>query len=419
MRRSVGVMIVAGALVGGLAAPPASAAPGDPAPGWPTARDDVMYRDVDVAQSGQVFDVGLADPDILDHAFLERGSGEEWSSEEIPARPTGGVVAGRNDYAVAVSGKRSWVYSGGSWGSPVTVAPEIWQSRLVGNSSGVAVLLWSAGVASGAPFVSRLTPGGSWTAFRVTGVPAGVPRDVAVNDAGKITVVWAEPEGDTAEIRRAVLLPGSRTWTPARRLGTVNRPRPDVTIVTDGQGRETLLAGSKLWRQDSSTTLPAYQFRTSARAVLAAGSTATRLVWSVENGARYEVHTRFADPNWQAETVLWTSPPDETGCYVDFDLGVGMVPGGRSYVALGVSLLYDDEQGGFYCGRSIAQFLTVDRSDTVLNSTDLGSFEAGGHFQVDAASAGPVALTYQHGVDHTPGSGLPNDGFWRMQFFSR
>src|SRR3546814_16280762 len=76
--------------------------------------------------------------------------------------------------------------------------------------------------------------------------------DVCSSDlAGKITVVWAAPTGTTSEIRRTVLQPGSTTWSPALRIGTVTNPRPklthvqNLTIVTAGQGRENGRASSR------------------------------------------------------------------------------------------------------------------------------------------------------------------------------
>jgi hypothetical protein len=199
----------------------------------------------------------------------------------------------------------------------------------------------------------------------------------------------------------------------------VNDPEPNLSIVTDGEGRETFIAGNKLWRQESTTTLPTYQFRTSVRAKLAAGNTATRLVWAVKTGEQYEVRTRFADPDWRAESTLWTSPsPHDATCDRGFEFGVGMIPGGRSYVAMGITHIYDDsdDSDGTCRGDSVADFLTVDRSDTVLNSTDIDYYAIGGPFQIDAAAKGPVVVTYKY--DHGSSYG-GDDGLWRMRFFSR
>ncbi|WP_369375106.1 hypothetical protein AB1046_10710 [Promicromonospora sp. Populi] len=418
MRRSAAVVIAAAALTG-LVAPTASAAPGDPAPGWPNERYDVMYRDVDVSGSGRVFAVGLPDPDILDYSFLEHGVGADWSSVEVPVRSEGGVVAGPDDYAVAVTGNVSRVFNGSSWGGPVQIAAAIGESKLVGNTNGDAALLWTA-PGGGTPQLSRLIRGGTWQTVPLANDLAGALADVVINDAGKVTVVWADRTGATSQIGRVVLQKGSSTWASAGDLGSVNNTRPKISIVTDGQGRETVIAGNKLWRQTTSTTLPRYQFRTSTRAVLATGTTGTRLIWAVKTSGRYEIRTRFADPQWRAEKLLWWhDAPTDPSCDKGIQFGVGMVPGGRSYVAVGIR--HDIDDINLVCeGVEIADILTVDRADGVLNQRHLSDYSNGGPFQVDASSRGPVVVTYEYEDD---GDGVggepPADGFWYMRFYSR
>ncbi|WP_454859008.1 hypothetical protein [Promicromonospora soli] len=410
-RTSAAAIIAAGMLLSSLAAPPASAAPGDPAPGWPNVRKDVMHRDVDISGSGRVFDVGLPDPNIVDQAVLEHGVGEDWSSIEIPPRSRGGMVAGPGDYAMAVTGNVSRVFDGTGWGDPVAIAQEIWESKLVGNTDGDAALLWNGG--SGLPYLSRLSPGGAWETIRVEKAPAGVPRDLVINDNGKVTVVWAVPTGETSsEIRRAFIRAGSTTWSDALRVGTVNTRKPNLTFATDGQGRETLIAGNKLWRQASSAAGPRFQFRTSVRAKLATGDTATRLIWAVKSDGRYEIHTRYADPEWRGEKVLWSvGAPLEPNCDRGIEFGVGMVPGGRSYVAAALRTEFG-ETTDTDCAE-VASFLAVSRFDTVLGR---GSFNYadGGPFQIEAGARGPVVLEYLPEPD-------PDYfyGPWRMEFFSR
>jgi hypothetical protein len=118
-RSSVAVVIAAGMLLPGLFAVPAAARPGDPAPGWPVTRHEVMHREVAVSGSGRVFGVGLPDTGTVDHSLLEHGVGDDWSRTEILPRSRGGVVAGPDDYAVAVTGNVSRVFDGTVWGDPV------------------------------------------------------------------------------------------------------------------------------------------------------------------------------------------------------------------------------------------------------------------------------------------------------------
>ena len=418
MRRwSVAAIVAVALLAAGAAAPPASAAPGDPAPGW-AGQTTVTPRDVAVSGSGRVFTVGLPRTEAQGQSSYGHIVGNDWSEVFVPARSQGGVVAGPGDYAVAVIGNVSRVFDGTDWGDPVTVTAEIERSRLVGNDDGDAAMLWNA--PGGAPHLSRLFRGGSWETSRVTDMGADLPRDVAINEAGKITVVWAVPTGTTSEIRRSVLQPASTTWTAPRRVGTVDDPRPRVSIVTDGQGRETLIAGNKLWRQATSTQMPAFQFRTSVRSKLAAGETGTRLVWATKSDGQYEIHTRYAEGQiWRSKRLVWSYPvPSDPDCDRGLEFGVGMIPTGRSYIAVGIQHVVVAGSPAECDGQDIADFLTVTSLNNVLNLSDLHSYALGGPFRVSAGTAGPVAVEY--GIGPVPGDPeIPPDGYRSVKFFTR
>ena len=94
-----------------------------------------------------------------------------------------------------------------------------------------------------------------------------------------------------------------------------------------------------------------------------------------------------------------------------------MVPGGRSYVAAGIR--HGADPVNDLCdGQEIADFLTINRFDDILNLQDLGYYSMGGPFQIEAGAAGPVALGYETG--HVPGDPeFPFDGLWVMRFFTR
>jgi hypothetical protein len=94
-----------------------------------------------------------------------------------------------------------------------------------------------------------------------------------------------------------------------------------------------------------------------------------------------------------------------------------MVPGGRSYVAAGIR--HEADPVNDLCdGQEIADFLTINRFDDILNLQDLGYCSMGGPFQIEAGAAGPVALEYETG--HGPGDPeFPFDGSWVMRFFTR
>ena len=191
----------------------------------------------------------------------------------------------------------------------------------------------------------------------------------------------------------------------------MDSPRPKLMIAADGQSRETLQVGNRLWRQLTVNAFPTYRFRTSGLAQLATGATGTRVVWPVKTGGRYEVRTRYIEQDWSPEAVLWSrAVPAAAACDLGIEVGAGMVPSGRSYVALGIRHEVDA------CGGvEIAEVLTVDRRDGLLNRVPIGHYMTGGPFQVDAAARGPVALEYEY--EHTDINNA--DGLWYMRFFSR
>lgn len=408
MRRTVAASIAAGVLATALVAgaPTAPAAPGDPASGWSSPPGDV-HRDVAVSGSGRVFSVSLPEPGTEDHSWLEHGRWREWTRLDIPPTSRGAVIAGPGDYAMAVTGNVSRVFDGTGWTDPVMItAQEIGASKLVANTDGDAALLWSA--PGGRSHLSRLVRGGSWVTNRVPSVLVGAPRDVAINEAGKVTVVWAEPRATTAGIWRTVLRPGGTTWSSPVLLGTVEAPRPRLRLVTEGEGRETLLAGNRLWRQASSTQMPTYQFRTSRRAELAAADTRTRLVWAGLTGDEHRFYTRSAGASWGPRVLAWSSrgPSD---CPESPWFGVGMVPGGRSYVATAVRT--DVGETTEVCGGPFAALVTLDRFDGVLNtSRALDTALQTTPFQIVGGTSGPVVVEYE------PGNWTVD---WRVQFFDR
>lgn len=400
----IAASVLAAALVAGTTT--ASAAPGDPAFGW-LAPDGEVHRDVAVSGSGRVFSVSLPEPGTMDHSWLEVGRWREWSRVEVPPSSQGGMIAGPGDYAMAVTGNVSWLFDGTGWDGPVTItAQEIGTSKLVSNTDGDAALLWSA--PGGRPYLSRLVRGGSWVTNRVPTVLVDAPRDVAINNAGKVTVVWAAPKGTTAEIRRTVIQPGATTWSPSTPIGTVETPRPRLRLVTEGEGRETLVAGNRLWRQASSTRLPTYQFRTSNRTELAAGDALTRLVWAGKTGEEHRFYSRSAGTSWGPRVLMW-SEVGSLECPNSPWFGVGMVPGGRSYAALVVRT--DVGETTDSCGGPYETLVTLDRFDGILNrSGGLDSAIPTTPFQIVGGTGGPIV------VEHEVGNWTVD---WRLQFFDR
>jgi hypothetical protein len=392
----------------------AQAEPGDPLPSWPE-RHGLAYRDVGVSGSGRVFDVLLPEGGYLYYSALEHGYEDEWSQTRVLPREGGGVVTGPGNYALAVVGNRSYIFGGTSWSEPVTIAEGMTGIDVVGNRDGDVAVLWTG--PAGASYLSRHARGGSWETVQVPNVPAGSPiRDVVLNDAGKTTVVWAAPSGETSQIRRSIVRAGSTSWSTPQTVGTVNDPAPNLTLATDGEGRETLIAGNRLFRQESTSTPHTYQFRTSVRAQIATGNTATRVVWPVTTSGRYEIRTRYIETTWRPETTLWShTRPTGDYCDLGIELGVGMIPGGRAYVGVGIRQFDDGLPPE--CA-DIAELVTVNRSDDVLNEQPLGTYTTGGPFQVEANSHGPIAVEYLYQAYEADPMG-DRDGYYSMRFFAR
>ena len=208
---------------------------------------------------------------------------------------------------------------------------------------------------------------------------------------------------------------GSTSWSTPQTVGTVNDPAPNLTLATDGQGRETLIAGNQLFRQESASTPHAYQFRTSVRAQIATGNTATRVIWPVTTSGRYEIRTRYIETTWRPETTLWSHVrPTRDDCDLGIELGVGMIPGGRAYVGAGIRHWH----GLTPACADIAELVTVNRSDDVLNEQPLGAYTTGGPFQIEANARGPIAVEYLYQTYEADPMG-DRDGYYSMRFFTR
>ena len=158
------------------------------------------------------------------------------------------------------------------------------------------------------------------------------------------------------------------------------------------------------------------------RGVLATGETTTRIVWPVSTSSGYSIRSVwFDDAGRHPQSTLWTHATPPAACRAEAGLsamvlGVGMVPGGRSYVATGIERGIDTDG---VCP-DIASFLVVDRRDRVLAEKPLGYFAVGDEFQVDAAAAGPVVVEFKNWDDHAdPISEDQPDGRYSMQFFNR
>ncbi|MDR7382160.1 hypothetical protein [Promicromonospora iranensis] len=411
---------VAGLLTG-LAAAPAAAAPGDPAPGW-APRPEEAHREVVVSSSGEVFVDASSEGGYKDINYLERGSAGSWVRTPDDSTHVTHLATGPGDYAVSVwhsadGDARYRLHDGTGWNDTETFYEgDVHASDMDANAAGdVSVLLRLH--FDGGTLLARLPRGGEWTVQEVPGVPADIPADVVLNEQGKTTVVWAALDGETSIVRRSIVRAGSTTLSPPTTIGTLNNNEPNLSIVSDGEGRETLIGGNLLWRQPHTSRPLEYRLRTSVAARLAAGDTATRVVWPTGTTARHEVRSiLFDDDVQQPQTTLWSHP--RTSCTETFRtrLGIGMVPGGRSYVAIGVTRRIDSDG---VCP-DVTGFVTVDRADRVLNTQPLGYFAEAYTIDVAAGAAGPIAVEFKNWDDHAdPIHEDQPDGRYSMLFFRR
>ncbi|WP_129784792.1 hypothetical protein [Promicromonospora panici] len=434
MRRSVVVLLAAGFLVAGAVAPPASAAPGDPLPGW-EPRPEEAHREVSVAPSGRVFVDANSEPGYKPISYLEHGYRNDWVRTETEGASWAGLATGADGYAVDVrftvdGPARYRVHDGEAWSDIATFYDgEVREATMDANSAGdVAVVLKLSDPRR--TMLARLPHGGEWVVQELRYVYTDYPADVVINEQGKTTAVWAvgfsTPTDYYSRIVRTSVRAGTTSEGRRQLVGTVNRTGENtqlhLAIDSDGRGRETIIARNRVWRQPHTSEPHEYQMRIGIRGLLATGESTTRVVWPVATETGYSIRSvRFEDSGRRPQTTLWSHalPPSQcrTGAGIGaIALGIGMVPGGRSYVAAGIERGVDSDG---VCP-DIASFLVVDRRDSVLNEQPLGYFAVGDEFQVAAAAAGPVVVEFKNWDDHAdPISEDQPDGRYSMQFFNR
>jgi hypothetical protein len=195
-----------------------------------------------------------------------------------------------------------------------------------------------------------------------------------------------------------------------------------LAIDSDGQGRETIIARNRVWRQPHTSRPHEYQMKIGIRGLLATGDTMTRVVWPVSTSSGYSIRSvLFNDAGRHPQSTLWTHATPPAACRADAGLnamvlGVGMVPSGRSYVAAGIERGIDTDG---VCP-DIARFLVVGLRDQVLAEQSLGYFAVGDEFQVATGATGPIVVEFKNWDDHAdPISEDQPDGRYSMQFFNR
>ncbi len=428
MRRTfLAAGIAACTLVAGLVAPSASAYPGDPLFSW-AEKPEEAHRNVSVAGSGRVFVSASSESGYKPVSYLEHGYENDWVRTETGPASWTGLATGPGNYAVnvrfAADGPASYrVHDGDTWSDTSTFYDgTVHKAFMDSNSDGdVSVLLQLR--PDGGMVLARLLRGGEWTFVELTSGPLAVAAaDVVLNEQGKTTIVWAVPfEGRSVIIRR-IVREGSTTESTTNVTITVNGTRVPLSIASDGAGRETIIAGNQLWRQPHTSKAPEYRMRTSVHALLATGESATRVVWPILTETGYAIRTvLFDDVANRRQHIVWSHRVPPARCHAgsgldNLALGVGMVPGGRSYVA--IAIRRGAETDGI-CQSNTA-FLVLDRADRVLAEQSLGYFANGDELQVAAGAAGPIAVEFKNWDDHAdPLSEDQPDGLYSLSFYHR
>lgn len=429
MKCSLAIAIATGIA---LAALPTSAyaEPTDPAPGWTTqSSGDERYAVLDGA--GGVHDVERMPGHS--NVLLRYGKDGHWSRATQAGGP--GLLATGNDRYAVLAGSsfrpdgglvfhEFWagLFSDGQWGSPTVVGEledDTPKSRLWldTNSRGDAVMAWSKHV-GGPVYAATLSRGGSWQASLtpLEHSPSRLANPV-INEAGKVSLVWFAPGSPgRGQVMRSVLPAGATRWSPAKPVSSLTITDPaTLDLDTDGQGRETVAAGSRVWRQVHAGSGFRYQFQaTGSRSVdVVSSGPRTRLVWILRSGRQYTVKTRIITDTLRPTKTVWTKTfPSSvpTSCLLADGANAGIAPQGRSYLVWGISSNVRNSA----CPASVTRAAAVNAADRVVGSRVLGRGPGRPKFRISVTGEGPVAVSYCAQC-----FGTPLGDTWVTKFLSR
>lgn len=411
----------------------AYADPLDPAPGWTTQNSEgERYVVLDGAGGVHVVERMPSHSNVL----LRYGKDGHWSRAAEFGGP-GLLATGNGRYAVLAENFVSqdggvvfhefWarLFSDGQWGSPTVVGEfedDTQNSRLWldTNSRGDAVMAWSFH-AGGPVFAATLSRGGSWQGSPPTPLRLGHRFRLAnpvISEAGKVSLVWFAPgSSGSGEVMRSVLPAGATQWSPAKPVSSLTITDPaTLDLDTDGQGRETVAAGSRVWRQVRTGSGFRYQFQAiGSRSVdVVSSGPRTRLVWMLRSGRQYTVKTRIITDTLRPTKTVWTKTfPSSvpTSCLLAHGANAGIAPQGRSYLVWGIS---SNVRRNSVCPASVTRAAAINAADRVVGSRVLGRGPGRPKFQISVTGEGPVAVSY---CAHC--FGTPVGDTWVTKFLSR
>lgn len=389
----------------------AYADPTDPAPGWRSISTPGSVN----AQMGGDGGAHVAyaadfDTETQLHAF---GPDGQLRDSAEPVYGTGLLATGSADYAINLvrtptDSLAAQTYSEGAWRGPIVFADASngidhrW--FLDANSRGNAVTTW---VDDDGQFHAAVLPhDASWkvsTPPVVDRDPDGVYRfrvaKPVINEAGKTSLVWFEPGAKGGELMRSVLPSGSTRWSTARPIATLASDPATLVVASDGQGRETVAAGSLVWRQVHTNSGFRFQFQAAGATsvALAASGRRTRVAWMVKSGHTFTVKTRLIyDAELRPTKTVWTkvfSKKWRAGCFAKAGTLVAVSPQGRSYLAWAVDSPYGLAGCPEFGGGVVARVTAINGADREVGAHNV-SFLRGSLTSLSVTGKGPVALSY-------------------------
>lgn len=405
MKRPLATAIAALALTA-LPAATAYADPTDPAPGWTslTTSGDVYAQ---MGGDGGAHVAFAADFDTQTELLAFGPSGQPRDSAPVVGSDL--LATGMSDEAIDIvgtpAGLGALTYSEGVWSGPITFAdvPNGASRRAVDtNIYGDAVVTWSDNDGQ----FHAATDIGGWEVITPPAVdtdPDGVNRfrvsKPVINNAGKSSLVWFEPAAKGGRLMRSVLESGGSHWSTARPIATLASDPARISLTTDAKGRETVAAGSLVWRQVHDNSGFRFLFRAAGATEvgLDASGPRTRAVWMTRSGHTFKVLSRMVfDSELRPTTTVWTKAMDKkwrAGCFAKAGTLVGVSPQGRSYLAWAVHSPYGLTGCPEVGGGVVARVAALNGADREVGAHNV--YYLRGHLSaLSVTGRGPVALSY-------------------------
>ncbi len=128
---------------------------------------------------------------------------------------------------------------------PVTLSGDDRRDPVVATDGGAdAVAAWESG--TGGPIEASSRSGGTWAAAATISRDGGRDPSVAMSPGGEATAVWQwQPVGESRTIEMATTR-ADGTWTAPAMLSTPGTTARDPQVAVDGAGRATVV-----WRRDA------------------------------------------------------------------------------------------------------------------------------------------------------------------------